>query len=427
MSARGTSGPRRTSPGLHGEGEQQSWGLYGGGEYSDNVLRTDVDETSDTIINAGATLNLDMQRPHMDLRAAGNIQYRDYVDNTADGEILGGVNAGLSFIVSPEKFYWVIEENYGQIATDSRQVDSPENRQDFNLFSTGPEIALPLGARTDFLAGGRWSRANYGETEADSQRLSGNVGLLRQLSQSRSLSLNATVEDVDFDGSGILAPTDYQVREAFLRFEGAGRKTTMLLDAGYTELRPDGRETRDGGLFRLTVDHVLGARSSFSWNLGHEFADGASVFRQDQSFGGVQMRPEDALANADPFTSDTAGVVLRMNGVRTEVSLTANWRREEHDTQTDFDRDVASGAVYVTRRISPRWNVSLTGVYQHDDFVETGDVVHEWSVGASVSRQLTPSVDLSLGYTHYSANGEGSFNDYDENRALLRVTYNRVL
>lgn len=410
------------------EGSQPaSWGFNVGAEHSDNVLRTADQETSDTIADAGASLNLDVQRPRLDARASGNVQYREYLHDSADSEFVGGLNGSLAFAISPQRLNWIAEENFGQVATNARAVDTPNNRQNINYFSTGPDLTLPLGARTDFQLGGRWSDVRYSETEADSQRIDANLSLLRRLSPSSSLSLNAFTSKVDFADSALATANDYDVREAFLRFDGAGRLTTLRADVGYTELRPDGEESNSGLLVRVTVDRAIGARSSVSWNIGREYADSADIFRQDQSFGGVQVGSQDAAAITDPFTADYTGVVLRVTGVRTSMSLGANWRREEHETQTQLDRELIGATLNVQRRITPRWTANIGATYERNDFSNGADEGNEWSAGIGASRQLTQTLLISLQLQHYSGTGQGSFNDYEENRAMLRFTYTRVL
>jgi hypothetical protein len=411
-----------------GEGDQPaSWGIDAGVEYSDNVLRTADQEVSDTIADVGVTLNLDTQRPRLDARASGNVQYREYLRDSADGEFVGGLNGALSFAISPQRLHWIAEENFGQVAANERAVDSPNNRQNINYFSTGPELTLPLGTRTDFQLGGRWSDVQYSQTEADSQRIDANLALSRQLSETNSLSLNASTSSVDFKNSTLATATDYDVREAFLRYAGIGRRTALSADVGYTELRPDGRETSSGPLVRVTLDRKIGARSSLSWNAGREFADSADIFRQDQSFAGAQVGGQDAAAIPDAFTADYTGLVLRVTGVRSQLSLSADWRREEHETQTQLDRRLLGAGVSVNRRLTPRWTANVAVTYGRSEFADSADEGNEWSAGLGLTRQLTQTVLMSLQLLHYDGSGSGTFNDYEENRAMLRFTYTRVL
>ena len=77
--------------------------------------------------------------------------------DTYDDEFLGGLDGTVYYRFIPERFAWSIEDNFAQIAVNGLAVDTPDNRQNLNYFTTGPDIILPLGARTALEVSGRYS------------------------------------------------------------------------------------------------------------------------------------------------------------------------------------------------------------------------------------------------------------------------------
>ncbi len=116
-----------------------------GVEHTDNAGRSEVDPQSESIGTAGLGLDIDTQRPRLSAEVGANLDYRRYLDDTFDPEVVGGVDANLGFALIPERIVWILEDNYGQISNNRLVADSPDNRQDFNYLSTGPDITLPLG------------------------------------------------------------------------------------------------------------------------------------------------------------------------------------------------------------------------------------------------------------------------------------------
>jgi uncharacterized protein (PEP-CTERM system associated) len=184
--------------------------------------------------------------------------------------------------------------------------------------------------------------------------------------------------------------------------------------------------TNSSTLARVGLDRQLGARSSISWNAGSEFASGADVFRADQAFAGVKVGNDNAAALADPFKSDYSGLSWRLAGLRTHFVLAASWRNERHETQPLSDRKVMALNASIDRQVTPRLVLVVGGGYQRDDIYNIDSKLNAWSANAGLNWQLTQAVTMALQLQHYRGSGVLTFGDYDENRALLRFSYNRI-
>ena len=151
-----------------------------------------MDEESETIGTAGLLLGITTDRPKLDADVAAHLEYRHYLDDTFDSEVVGGVNAFVAYAFIPERFIWVVEDNFSQISSDITAVDTPDNRENVNFLSTGPDFTIGLTARTSLQLSGRVSDEYYEERETDSQGLSGSLALIRQMSDASSVSLNGS-------------------------------------------------------------------------------------------------------------------------------------------------------------------------------------------------------------------------------------------
>ena len=116
------------------------WSLEAGAEHTDNVARAPVDEESETVGVGRFNIAVDAVRPRLTANIGANLEYRDYVDEAFQSELVGGLDGFVSYAFVPERFIWVVTDNYGQIANQRTLADSPDNRQNVNYFSTGPDI-----------------------------------------------------------------------------------------------------------------------------------------------------------------------------------------------------------------------------------------------------------------------------------------------
>ena len=136
--------------------QETRFSVSAGVTHTDNVGRVSANEESELIPEAGLQLWF-TRAGRLDADLAMDLRYLTYVDDTFDDELLGGLDGRLSFAFVPDRFMWVVEDNFGQSFIDPQAIETPGNRQNFNYFSTGPTLVLPLGTRMDLSISGRWS------------------------------------------------------------------------------------------------------------------------------------------------------------------------------------------------------------------------------------------------------------------------------
>src|SRR5688572_2019414 len=167
---------------------------------TDNLLRTDsapmdarVHEASSRFLMRGASRTIELD-------AVGGVVYRNYdIDGLSD-DVLPSLNGILQWTASPEQFAWVVTDNFGQRAINPNDGLLPPDRENVNVFGTGPDMRLALGSASWLTAAGRYSRINYEDSPFDSQRLAGRVGYANELDSGRLWSLNFTHARTEFSG-----------------------------------------------------------------------------------------------------------------------------------------------------------------------------------------------------------------------------------
>jgi hypothetical protein len=402
------------------EPDRATLDLYLGAERSDNITRVPVDEVTDTTGIGRAAVVFEQHRPRLDTEITGDLQYRHYLDDTYDDEVVGGATADIGWGILPDRFVWVFQDNYGQIMTDPLGSDTPDNRESFNYFSTGPDITVPLGERTALLLSGRWSDTYYEDSPEGNQGIEGHAGIARKLSDQTTVSLNGSVNDITYDEDEIFP--DYKITEGFMRMESESAQTTFSADLGYAEADRGGRKS-DGPLVRLNVSRRITSRSTLTLDAGHEFDDTGQAFRVDQTGQGVGPDTDDTLAAGDVFLHTYGYLTLATEQERTVFSATVYGRKERHEDETELDRDLIGGSLFWSRRLSPRMDFDLTAGYSDEKFV-TGDVAFkEWNAGAGIGWRFTEAVSMRLSITHFEGSGDGTVRDYDENRAYVGIRY----
>lgn len=402
--------------------QQFSWYTEAGAKRSDNIARTATDELDETIAIGRLGLDIEADRPRLDADIAADLEYRDYLDRDFSSELAGGLSGLVDFAFIPERFSWVVEDNYGMISKNRQVADTPDNREQVNYLSTGPQITLPLGARTAFQLTGRWTDTYLEASATDNNAVIGNAALIRQFSERISMSLNGGASKTEFDDP--LAFPDYTTQQASLGLQINAPRTTLVADAGYLKYEQDGANgTSDYLMARVDLTREIGARSQLRLVVGTAPASTGESFRRDQSVIGIGDGPEAAQAAADIFKSDDAYLTFSTQWQRTAGSIILSARREEHEVFTALDREQYRAGFSLTRDISPSLTVNLFGTFLKEERTETAFKFDEWFAGGALRWDFAARVSMQFRLEHFSGSSDDGTRDYDENRAYIGIRY----
>jgi len=396
------------------------YGLEAGVGTSDNIARVPANGESETILTAGVDLRLLREGSLVNADVNVDLTYFDYRDGTYDGELLGTgeANIGLAFV--PERFTWFIQESFGQSQLDPFAVQTPENRENINYFSTGPELTLRLGSAGLLTVYGRYSTTDYEETGLDDERVTAGLSFGRELSARSSLSFNVMAERVEFDDP--LLGSDYDRQSAFLRYDKDGARTRIGIEAGVTEVHDLGR-TNTSPLFELDIVRDLSPRSTLSLRGGVRSSDAASQVRSGNATGGGFAGVPGQISTADPFETRHATLAWRLTGPRTGFLLSGGYEEDVYETLTALDRTREQYQASVWRQITPRLRATVRAAQQSSDFDSAAFDDEEMQLGLELSWNVSGRLYIEVTYDDISHDSSSPLQEFDETRAFLRFAW----
>lgn len=387
---------------------------------SDNIRRTSSDEVGETIGTAGVQLGITQNSRRMVTNVSADLAYYNYFDNTYNGEVIGNFNGLVDLRIVPETFDWIFQDNFGQVRSDPFAPVTPDNRENVNYFTTGPDLTLHFGSQTGLHLSGQYSNVNYEKSPLDSNRYMGAVALFRDLSAASVLSANMSNTKTSYDSA--VAGADYTKQEAFGRYELKGNRTRIGFDAGYSRLRQS-TGNDNGWLARLDVDRRVSASSVVSLKLGHEFSDAGSTFVQQQRIGATDLDAQTGVQTANPFISEYANVSWNFDRQRTAFGVGLSYYDQAYVVQKLLDDTRTLIDAHVSRQLGPAFDVQLTASYSRNDFKNTVGDFDEIGASAILTWRLGRKLRLLFQYEHFDRNSDLPASGFTENRAWIRLRY----
>lgn len=389
---------------------------------TDNVTRVGVGELDEIVSTVSLVFQLSEMTPRLQAQVTGDLSYQDYYHDTFDGESINFLNAFGSYSFIPQRFVWTATNNSGQQIVNPLEARNPGNRQDINIFSTGPDISLPLGSeRTLLRIGARYENTGFETSNADNDRVSVNLALVRQISRDTSLGLQITDSSIEFDSD--VTGRNFDRRQYFVRYTRASERTDLSIDAGFNEVDIDGQQSSDGELFRVNFTRLLSASSSIQFSAARTISDTSDLFRLFQGTASDINLVGDFQVTGDPFTSDSLTLSFTNNRPRTALRVTATSFTEEFETQTLLDRDRLSFNVDLSRRLSNLLRAAIELDFTERDFTALNRVDRNTSATFRLAGNVgrTAGVEIGVQYTDRDSTQVGV--DANETRYFLSFRY----
>jgi hypothetical protein len=387
--------------------------------HSDNITRVESGEVDETLATVGANVDWTKVTRRLDADVLVNLDYVEYLDDTYEGEVVGTADANLNFGLIPERLLWQVQDSFGQAQSDPFSPVTPENSENVNYFTTGPDLMLNFGTQNSMRLFARYSTTNYEVTDLDGERLSGGLSLIRALSGASNVALNATTEENEFDNP---ANTGYERRSTSVSYDFTGGRTTISAQVGYSWMELDSGTKNGGELFELSITREVSDSSTLELSAGSQFSDSGDALRGISS-GGGGGGPSQVLATSDPYENRDVSLTWDFRRNRTGISLGASYEENSYEVQTQFDRTRIVYNASFSRQLQPTLSFMLTAHYSEDEYEVSNLEFDDLQASASLTWNMSRHLGLRLSLEQFDRGSTQPGGDYDERRAYVTVTY----
>lgn len=388
--------------------------------HTDNATRTaDATAQEDTLGAVGVVGKYQRNGTKLDVTFDGNLDWVTYLDNSYGSQVFGYAEGSALWGTTADFFQFLVQDNYGQARTDAFAAPTPDTLESINNLTAGPAFNFHFGPKTLMTVFGLYRNTDYEKSDFDSEGVQGGVSLARATSESGRISLNGVVDQVNFEDQTFA--TDYDTRQAYLRYQNSGARTAITADAGYNEIEQAGR-TNGGALVRLGLQRRISAASFLQFDVAQGYTANANTAGQ-APIAGANPNTPDALAIADPMEGRSAQLAWRTVLPRTSFHVSAYWRDEQYQNLTQFDRSIRGVEATVTRRLRSTLTLLLQGTLEKEEYDNLDANNDTTTLVAELNNSFGRRIALALRYERYRRSGSSAIQEYTENRIGLRLTY----
>lgn len=407
---------------------QFAYGLGYMATHSDNIERDASNERSELVHSYLAGFSYLENTADLVARVFAQATYYDYQDDTFTDESVYNLNSSLIWTISPQRFTWTVEDAYEETQISTTVADTPANRTNINVFSTGPDLYVRLSPVNTLAFGARAGDVSTSETNIDNDRLSASARWLYQATSFSIYSVNFETLDVNYDDNA--SNIDYTRHDAFVRADYHPSRSQYLIDLGASKISPDRGEELEGTLTRLSWIRQLTQESSFGLSASGEYADtGADVLAASTAAGlsiGTPSSTTTALSS-DVVTSDVyyakrANMFYTRRGSQFRVDFLANTQDIDFET-TAQDRKEYAGFLEVGFFYSQATSVKLFTEQTRTEYLNFVRRDTDRDSGVRLGYRVSRSIGLELEGRRTDRSSTDPTAEFEENRVFLSIVY----
>ncbi len=398
--------------------------------HSDNITRVSSNEHSDWIHSFLAGMAYQENSADLVAHVLAQAEFNNYEKGTYGDQTLYYVNSSAVWTLSPQRFFWTVEDTARQALIDSTGVDTPANRTNVNILSTGPDFLFRFSPVQALALGARVGDVYTGRADSDNKRLNGSVGWLYQASSVTTYSLNYQAVDAKFDNSTL--NSDFTRQDLFVRGEYRPSRSRYALDLGKSHISRDSGNDLNGTLARLSWIRQVSPESTFGLSASREFTDtgtdllAASQISTTSTVATTQPVPAtvfttDVLTN-DVYLAKREDIFYNHRGSQFGVQFQASQRNLDFET-TLQDRKETNGMLVIDYFYSGAATASVFTEYtktKYTNFVRQ-DTDHD--SGIRFSYRVTRTISLGLEGRRTDRATTDVTQNYVDNRVLLSLLY----
>lgn len=389
--------------------------------YSDNAGRTTNAPVAATALDLLGGLHFVHNSPVLYADAAGSFLQRLYLQGQLANETIPAGNLNLVWRPAGDTFIWTVTDTLGQISTQPFAALVANDRQNVNVFSTGPDVRLAFDSEDHFDLLGRYGLDTYGNSELNDRNYRGRGALAHDFGASGSLvALVYDYRRIDFELS-TLGIADIQ--QAYGQFRLSGARTYVVLEGGQDQLEQGSNPREHTPHILALLQRHLSETLLFEAAYAHRYTNAGESFvtssRDAFTAGGDQTVQAVAL----PFEQSYGYAELKRYKGRLQLALDITAGRENYPSDPTSERHTTGTNLSLDYQLASRMTCNFRAGYYKQTFPVLLQT-EEWVSGsAGVTRQLGPSLALSLSVMRTKGTGDVLNARFTEDRAWLVLSY----
>ena len=385
-------------------------------DHTDNTLLTEDNKISDWIHNPGVDVYASHDTASLNLLADYDYVRQIYDKSYWDDQNLVSGTASIGWEAIAERLDFNVRNVVTQSALRASGPATPDNRQSVSYTEVGPTLRFQPRRGDELQFEYLYTDVSVQTTDSDSARNTGTGRYIVGLSENRSIILDGSYTDVNFDNP---FSADLKTLTTTVAYRQTGTTLDMELTAGYSDFDRDGLDSVSGGIYLFDLTWRRSPTSSLSLIGGESIRDSSSELTSGGG-GGGETSPDNSELN-EVFTERRAELSWSQEIGQTRATL-GGFYREENYEDVPRDNDGAGAYLRLSRDLSRRTSLAASIEFSNRDFTDEADSQDELRAELNLTHRIGYRLALHAG-VRYEDRDADLTESYSEWLASIGLSY----
>jgi len=394
-------------------------GVSGGMKYSDNAALTANNKEDEWIFTSSVRGSVKETGGPLTVDAASSLSFVNYRNNTFSDQYYFNLDMASDWTLLKNRLNLNMRDSFVQRKVDSIEAVTPDNLQDTNVFSIGPEVIFPITSLQRLSLKPEYRNFYYEETDAENQQYAFTANWNYQLFSQAKIGVSGNATKVDFDDEK--TNPNYTSRNASVTASFRQARSDYSINLGVTNVDRDrfGNQEGSTGSFNWLLN--LTRRSSVRTFIASELTDtGINTLNALTAPGRGDVN--DVQVSGDVFRNNTA----RAEYIRTDSTLNSNlWveLRNLDYKETLEDREIISTGISLRYQVSALFSTGFNGTYIRTRQTDIKRRDNEYAVSGSIEYRLSRKLRTLFNIRLQNKDSTSRGAEYKEFSTFISLVY----
>ena len=386
--------------------------------YTDNARLTSTNEEDDWIVRGVLGASLKQTGGPLEATLSTSLSYSDYVNNSYSEQTYFNLGAVADWEQIVNRLNWQLSDFFTQGSVNSIDPDTPDNTQDINIFSFGPNINFPVNGRHNFTINPVFQDYYYEISDTDNQQYGMTAGWAYQMYTTFNVGLDVGYTQVDYEDD---LNSDYVSTSYHAVASGTRPKSTYTLNFGVTNIDRDKSSDQNGLSGSLDWLFNISGKSSLRAYYVSDISDSSSDYYSsavDPDTGD----PNNVQVSGDVLRNNTMTITYTRTGTELDTRVSLEVRDLDYKESPD-DREVTVLSGSLNRRVSSFISTGLFAQYTRTKETDMSRTDKVYRIGGDVAFKLSRKLTANVGLAYQDKQSTDSIDEYTEYNVAAGINY----
>ncbi|VAW57581.1 hypothetical protein MNBD_GAMMA07-1700 [hydrothermal vent metagenome] len=395
-----------------------------------NINRLTINSQSEKSLTLTPFISIveDTSLLRLDLNARSNLI--NFESSLNGDRNVSNLSSSALWRIYPGQFEWFISDVFTQTAIDPLLANGLSNRQDVNVFDTGPNFLFRIKARNTIRVEPRIQNTIFENPGADNIRFILRTIYDYNLNSYINFTMNYNFEKIDVDNQAFNPATnqvndfDSLRNDVFITANYRRASDIYDVELGFTKLGFGDNTVQDKNVFRFgfSLTRQFNRLSNIRFLLNRSLDDVSRNLTNTLAVNGNVTAVN--AANTDFFLNENLRVIYNTNYFAWNFTAETFFNSLDYVQQTVLSRNQSGVLLDTVINLSARSSLSLGLEYRNSDFDTVVRDDSETLYSLIYNYQLRRNFSLSLQAINQDRSSTGANLSFEDTRFFISLTYN---